>query len=226
MPTPLATAVPALLLAAWAASAGAQAGIYTCIDAHGRRLTSDRPILACLDREQKELNASGTVRRVVPPSLTAAERAVLEARQRKLAEERQRQDEERRLNRALLARYPHQAAHDEERTKALAVAQDAIATAHRRIAELQQQRKALDEEAQFYPTPEKMPLALKRQLTDNRQLVEAQYRFIAGQQDEMKRIEARFDQELVRLKVLWAQLADGAAAAAAAMAPASSAIAR
>ena len=63
-------------------------GIYTCVDAQGRRLTSDRPIRACIDREQKVLNPSGTVRRVMPPSLTAAERAAAEARERQAAAER------------------------------------------------------------------------------------------------------------------------------------------
>ncbi|WP_432214584.1 DUF4124 domain-containing protein, partial [Salmonella enterica] len=41
--------------------AWAQGGIYTCVDAKGRKLTADRPILDCIDREQKELNASGQV---------------------------------------------------------------------------------------------------------------------------------------------------------------------
>ena len=54
----------------------APGGIYTCIDAHGRRLTSDRPIPACIDREQRELNRDGTVRRIIPPTLTATDRGV------------------------------------------------------------------------------------------------------------------------------------------------------
>ena len=64
------------------------AGIYTCVDAKGRKLTSDRPIVDCLDREQLELNPSGTVRRKVGPSLTAQERAAEDEKQRQLAEER------------------------------------------------------------------------------------------------------------------------------------------
>ena len=88
-------ALPAIGLAAavlggapaWAQAGkqGAAGGIYTCIDAHGRRLTSDRPILSCIDREQRELNSSGTTRRVIPPTLTAAEREAREARERELA---------------------------------------------------------------------------------------------------------------------------------------------
>ena len=49
-------------------------GIYSCVDAYGRRLTSDRPILSCIDREQRELNRSGGTRRVIPPTLSATER--------------------------------------------------------------------------------------------------------------------------------------------------------
>ena len=59
--------------------------IYTCIDAKGRRLTADRPIAECLDREQKELSGNGTVRRTHGPSLTPVERAAQEDRDRKAA---------------------------------------------------------------------------------------------------------------------------------------------
>ena len=90
-----------LVLVAWAGTAAAQAGIYTCVDAKGRRLTSDRPILECLDREQKQLGADGTVKKRIGPTLTAQERAVEDERLRKEAEERQRiADEKKRTPRA------------------------------------------------------------------------------------------------------------------------------
>lgn len=108
-----------LLFAAAGASWGQLRGIYSCVDAKGRRLTSDRPIAECMDREQKVLNANGTLRETVGPSLTAAERAEKNARERKAAEEQQRLAEEKRVQRALLARYPNQAAHDAERAKLL-----------------------------------------------------------------------------------------------------------
>ncbi|MEK9803169.1 MAG: DUF4124 domain-containing protein, partial [Curvibacter sp.] len=76
------------LLGSWGLQALAQAvpgGIYTCTDAQGRKLTSDRPIRECADREQLLLNPSGTVRAVIPPTLTGPERAVQEARQRREA---------------------------------------------------------------------------------------------------------------------------------------------
>ena len=50
----------AVCLALAAGASWAQVGgIYTCTDANGRKLTSDRPIPACLDREQNVLNPQG-----------------------------------------------------------------------------------------------------------------------------------------------------------------------
>ena len=58
---------------AWAQQSNT-GSIYTCVDRQGRRLTADRPIAECLDREQRELNSSGTTRRVIQPTMTASER--------------------------------------------------------------------------------------------------------------------------------------------------------
>src|SRR5438445_11897262 len=69
-----------------AALAGAaSAPIYSCIDANGKRLTSDRPIAECSTREQRILNPDGSVRRIVPPTMTAEERADAETRDREAA---------------------------------------------------------------------------------------------------------------------------------------------
>ena len=195
----------ACLLAGFVGGAWAQKGIFTCTDAKGRRLTSDRPIPECADREQKELNPSGTVRRVVPPSLTASERAVQDERDRRAGEERQRQAEQKRVEKLLLARYPNQAAHDADRAKALQAVEDAVASGHKRIADLREQRRKLDLEIEFYPNPQKWPPQLRRQVDDNEQQLAAQQRFIAAQDEEKKRIARRYDEELARLKQLWMQ---------------------
>ena len=90
----------AIAMPALAQSAGQnRSGIYTCIDAKGRRITADRPIPECIDREQRELGSSGTVRRVVPPSYTAEERARIAAQRRAEDEARARVNEERRRER-------------------------------------------------------------------------------------------------------------------------------
>lgn len=122
--------------AAWAQPAPGGPGIYTCVDRNGRRITADRPIPECIDREQKELGPSGTVRRQIGPTLTEVERAEIEQQRRREAEERNRQTEERRRERALVARYPDKAAHDAERAAAIAQIDDLMLIAQKRIGEL------------------------------------------------------------------------------------------
>lgn len=206
-------AVVAAMLATGAAGAWAQQGVFSCVDAKGKRLTSDRLIPECMDREQKVMDRMGKTR-VIPPSLTAPEREAQAAQERKLADEKQRQAEEKRVQRALVARYPNQAAHDAERGKSLQSMTDVAVAAQRSIADLNKQKAKLKEEAEFYvKDPSKMPPKLKRQIEENDQQVGAQQRFIANQDEEKKRVNAKFDEELVRLKPLWSQTAVAAAAA-------------
>lgn len=203
----LATApLAAALLLAWqACMAQNKPGIYTCIDSKGRRLTSDRPIPECLDREQKELSGSGTVKRVVPPSYTAEERARLEAEKRKEAEALARAAEEKRRDKALLIRYPNKGVHDKERAEALLQIDEVIGAVHKREEALASQRKELDVELEFYKGDLSLaPGWLKRKYEDNEQQLKIQQRFLADQAQEKQRINARFDEELVKLRQLWA----------------------
>jgi hypothetical protein len=195
-----------MVLALAAAGAGAQqGGIYTCVDAQGRRITADRPIAACTDREQRVLGPTGTERQRIGPTLTEKERETQEAQRRKDAEERARVNEERRRERALLNRYPDQAAHDAERAAALAQVDEITTVAEKHVAALYEQRKKLDTEMEFYKKdPTKAPMALRRQVAENEDTIVQQQRFIAGQEEEKRRVNRRFDVELEQLRALWA----------------------
>ncbi|MDO5290336.1 MAG: DUF4124 domain-containing protein [Pseudomonadota bacterium] len=196
----------AVLGLAWLAggSAWAQGGIYTCVDAQGRRLTSDRPILACIDREQRELGSSGNTRRVIPPTMTAAERAAIQAREREEAMQRQREQDLVRRDQALVMRYPNPAAHEEGRRAALAQSQVVLDAAERRLNELASERKKLDEEMEFYSkNPSQAPAKLRLGIQANTRAVQDQKRVIDGQQGERNRINAHFDKEAERLRSLW-----------------------
>lgn len=200
-----------------AASAWAQTppvgGIYTCVDAKGRKITADRPIPECTDREQKLLNPSGTVKTKVGPTLTAQERADQEVKEKRDAEERNRTADEKRRDRALLIRYPNKAVHDQERQEALIQIGVVIQAAQRRVDELTKQRVAIDEEMEFYKKdPTKAPAYVRRQLEENTNSQQVQRRFISEQEAEIKRVNARFDEELVRLRQLWAMAAPAPAA--------------
>ena len=201
---------------AWAQAGkdGSSASIYTCTDAQGKRLTSDRPIMACNDREQREYGPGGVLRRVLQPTLTATEREARAARERTLEQDRQRARDAIRRDEALVTRYPDRAAHDAGRREALSQSQPVVDAAERRMAELAEERKALDDEMEFYrKDPSKAPAKVRRAIEANADAVLVQKRAIANQQDERNRINARFDEELTRLQALWKAKAGGSVAA-------------
>lgn len=209
-------AVAWVALAAGLCSIAQAQGIYSCVDAAGRKITADRPIAECIDRPQREINPSGTVKRVVGPSLTAQERAAQEQKDKAAAEVRAREAEEKRRDRALLLRYPSRTVHDKERAEALDQIDVVIKAASKRTTELAGQRKAIDADFEFYKSdPARAPASLKRRLEENDSSVAVQKRFIADQDAEKKRVNMRFDEELVKLNQLWAM--GGAVPAAAAV---------
>ncbi|MDB5730759.1 MAG: hypothetical protein JWQ03_654 [Variovorax sp.] len=214
----LRAAAIAALFAALAGTAQAQA-IFTCTDSKGRRITADRPILDCNDRDQFELNPNGGARRRIAPTPTAAERAAEEQQAARQAEERARALDEKKRERALLTRYPDRASHDKERDAALAKADAMKAASQKRTTELLAQRKTLEAEVEFYKAnPARTPPKLKHQVDDLHAQLLAQQRFLADQEGEKARVNDRFDQELSRLKLLWAQQAPQATVARAASA--------
>ena len=206
----MSSALGALLACVLAVPAMAQPsgpGIFTCIDSKGRRITSDRPIMECLDREQRELGKTGVTKRVVPPSYTADERSKLEAQRKAEGEVQARIAEEKRRDRALLIRYPNQPVHDKERAEALAQIDEVVSAVVRREQSLTTQRQEIGTELEFYQGDvNKAPSWLKRKLEDNESQALIQKRFLDDQAQEKKRINARFDEELAKLRQLWRTL--------------------
>jgi hypothetical protein len=188
------------MLAALAGAASAP--IYSCIDANGKRLTSDRPIAECSTREQRILNPDGSVRRVVPPTMTAEERAEAEARERQAAAERVAQQDAIRRDRNLMIRFPNEGVHNKARNAALDDVRTAVQLTEKRLAALASERKPLTDEAEFYQGKQ-MPAKLKQALDANDAATDAQRALIQNQQAEIGRINALYDAELMRLKKLW-----------------------
>ncbi len=188
----------------WHGMALAQGGIFVCVDAKGRKLTADRPIPECIDREQRELGPSGSVRRTIAPTLTAQERAAVEEKQKQAQADMARQQEDKRRDKVLLARYPHREAHDRVRADALVQINELIKSAQTEVAQVLKQRKQLDLEMEFYKNdPSKAPLSLKRQFESNDANMALQQNYIKEQEAEKNRVNARFDAELVKLNQLW-----------------------
>jgi hypothetical protein len=199
----------ALALCTWAVVAWGQAtprppaGIYSCIDDKGRRITADRPIPECAQREQQVLNSDGSVRMVVPPTPTAEERAAREARERAAAEARAAQADAVRRDRNLMMRYPNEAAHLRARESALDSVRLAMRATEDRIKQLTAESKPLRTEAEFYEG-RSLPPQLRAAIDANEAALEAQRSASASQAVELDRINRLYDTELERLRRLWA----------------------
>ncbi|MDM4767081.1 hypothetical protein [Pelomonas sp. SE-A7] len=188
--------------------AGGGKAIYTCTTADGRKLTGDRPIADCNTREQRVLNADGSLRSVLPPSMSIEEKAAKEALDRKLAVERATQADAVRRDRNLVQRFPNEAAHKRARDLALDDVNTATRNSERRLQDLAAERKPLSDEAEFY-VGKPLPPKLKLMIDANDAAAEAQRVLIENQKSELVRINRNFDLELARLRRLWAGAAYG-----------------
>jgi hypothetical protein len=199
-----------LSAALWAitSSSAVAASIYSCVDSSGKRITSDRPIPECSTREQKMLNRDGSVRQVVPPSMSPEERADYESRQRERAQAEVAQRDAVRRDRNLVLRYPDAKVHQKARAAALDDVEKAIQRAEKRLAELVVERKPLNDEAEFY-VGRQLPANLKMKIEANDASRAGVQTLIQNHRAEQVRINALYDDELARLRKLWAGAALG-----------------
>lgn len=187
----------------------ASAPIYSCVDANGRRLSSDRPIPECLSQEQNVLGKDGTVRKKVPPMLSPEQQAQKDAERAAQARAQAARMEQVRNDRLLLSRYPTLAAHDQARQRALESTQKAIDTIQVRIAQLETERVVLANERAgqgFKAVPEN----LKMRTNANDGSLEAQRTLLHSMEAERARINLQYDSERQRLALLLAGLPPGA----------------
>lgn len=199
------------VLAAFVGSAfitQAIADIYTCVDASGRRISSDRPIAECIDREQRVLSPSGTIRQSVGPSLSEAERVAQDERRRREELERLRANEERLRQRALLSRYPNAEALDRDRAGAVAPLDEVIASASARIATLDAERARLRAQGAKTPSAE-----VTRALEQVEQQRASQERFLNTKRTEKNQLLQRYADMTRQLATLWVQPAPAGSSA-------------
>jgi hypothetical protein len=138
-----------LILVLSVAGNPALAAMYSCVNAKGEKLRSDRELSGCVG-EQWELNADGSRRRLVPLHLSPEEEAAAEEKRRKdEAEATERKIRQRNEDR-LLKLYPNPAALEAARQNELAATAASITLIESRIVDLTAARKPLLDEAEFY----------------------------------------------------------------------------
>lgn len=178
--------------------------IYSCIDASGQRITADRPIPQCADREQRVFSSSGIERKRLGPALTELEMAQRLQQQRQEQLLVQRAQEQRRRDAALLARYPQRAVHDAARSNALVQIEEMQRMVRERLQALEQKKRQLDEELLFYEQDiAKAPARLRASVEEVEKAQKHQRTLLDAHTEKAQRIHLRFDRDLQRLLPLW-----------------------
>lgn len=179
----------------------AQAEIFICKDADGKTLTSDRPIMECQDRKVRVLGKNGLTAREIAPPLTE------EQKRQKLAEEEKRKaivaaaDEQKRQDRALLARYGKEADIEVARRRSLEPVNDQIK--REEVSMTISEKKLAQARAEAAAQPKgKVPAHLQRKIDDLGQEIVDAKKLIAERKDEVVRINDRFDQAVRRFREL------------------------
>jgi hypothetical protein len=191
-----------LTLPAWL---GAQ-GIYTCVDAQGRKQVSDRPIPECLDRVQKELGSSGVVRRQIVPTTHQGAQESASTGRLALETGHDKSLREQRQQRALLDRYSSEAVHADERKRALSSIDQSLSQTQLQLTELITiNRDLLAQAAPFKTKSQAVPRTLQMSLKENQQSIALLQGVLDERNLERKRTNERFDEELAVLRKLWAQ---------------------
>ena len=131
------------LAAAAAVQAQVKAQVYTCTTATGRKITADRPIPECMDREQRELQTSTGRVNILKPKQTEAERWAEREAQKQLEREKESTVQQQRRDQQLLARYPDEAALEEKRSYMLEEVKKRWAPTLEEQAEINVRRKEI-----------------------------------------------------------------------------------
>lgn len=181
----------------------AHADIYLCRDASGSLVTSDHLTSDCLTYGGRVVAPDGTVKRRILTPKEQAQAAQQERAERELL--RQQRDKQRE-DRALLLRYPDEAALERARADDLARPTALIAEAKKQLERLAREHKQLELDAQFYPKGP-LPLELRTKFDENKVLTAQENALISGQQQEIARINREYDALRARMQPLWARTA-------------------
>ncbi len=187
----------------WAAQAQ---GVYTCTTAEGRRITSDRPIPECFDREQRQLSTTSGRVEVIPPRETQAQRWAAEEARKEESRQRLRAEQQQRLDRQLLLRYPDDVALELRRGYLLDEVKKRWAPTLAEKTELDAERKELQKRAaarQKEGKPSdfedaKAAVRLERRALQIRPMVDKM-------QAEIDEVNQQMDADLLRLRTLRAE---------------------
>jgi len=186
------------LTAALGVTLPATAQTYACVTPDGRRLSGDQPPPECDQVEVTILGRDGAVRGSIPSPQQLRDR---QAEATRAAEAAHARDAARALDRALLERYASVDEIEAARDRALAPVRASLAKAEASLVGLRREEAALATELEFYQG-RPVPPRTQFQVQANRSLLEQQNHVRAELDQELARLNAQFDRDVVRYRQL------------------------
>lgn len=198
--TPLTPATRLALALALALPWTAEAGLYCCEDASGKRVCADTLPKACVGRGYSVRESGKSLRTVAPPP-TAEELAQRAADAERRKAEEAAAKEQALKDQALLATYSNPADIDAAQKRAEADVDTTIKHAQNKIAQAEKRRAKLNADAEFYKH-KALPPEIQSGLRDVDFEVKAQQDLIAAKEKDKTAIRAKYDGDRTRYNAL------------------------
>jgi hypothetical protein len=178
-------------------SAMAQApAYYVCKDANNRTISSDTPPPECADREIREHGRNGTLRRVIEPPLTAEQRQQREEQAKIKADAEAASAIAKRRDAVLMQAYRNEEAIELARARALGDSMAVLKVDRERMVAIKKEHSAAVGQMTDFEKKnpgKKPPVPLQRNVDDLAQRVQQQGLLLSRREEEVARINARFD---------------------------------
>lgn len=187
-------AVLSVLVVAQGVLAQASSRIYTCKDASGKTITSDRPLPECQGREGRVLSKTGTTVQTIEAPLTDEQRAAREAEEEKKKEAAVLRAEQLRRDKALLSTYQNLDDLESKRQRALLQVEREMRESEKRVSLLEKAEQENKQEQEFYKRKQ-MPGELKRRVDENEGALRAERLLLASKKDEIIQVHQKFDED-------------------------------
>ena len=187
-------AISSALLSTFSGPTLAAGNLYCCVDATGKQICGDLMPQACYGRAYRELGENGRTLRTIEAPLTAEERAQRQAADEKRKAEEAIVREKQRKDQALLNTYGSERDIEAMRQRAQEDVQKSVKAAETRIAEIREQRKKFENEAEFYKK-KTMPADVQKGLKDADYEIKAQESVIESKKKELDVIREKYDED-------------------------------
>ena len=191
----------AMLVMAQSVLAQTAGRIYTCKDASGKTITSDRPLPECQGREGRVLSKTGTTVQTIEAPLTDDQRAAREAEEEKKKEAAVVRAEQLRRDKALLSTYQNLDDLESKRQRALLQVEREMRESEKRMGVLEKVEQENKQEQEFYKRKQ-MPVELKRRVDENEGALRAEKLLLASKKGEIVQVNQKFDDDKRRFTEL------------------------